>query len=290
MAFNNTLQNAINAVVGDFIDQVATKYGLNTDELQLLWDKSGETGKAVSRQASKKTSSPVADLNMDDITPERINACNVAELKALCKAHGHKCGGRKAVLVARLLGLDEENPPDVPRVVKKVVKKSRAAASTQVVKSLTANLPVIPARRNAFGNIHHPETNLIFDMKSKCAIGTQNDDGSIDPLNDDSIELCKKFNMKYKIPDNLDGRVTLDDVKVDELELEDDSDDSDDSDDDIDGDIDDEPKVGGKIGNDNVSSGKDIDEEVDEEVEVEVDSDSEYDSDDESDEEIEFSD
>ena len=51
--------------------------------------------------------------------------------------------------------------------------------------------PTISIRRNQFGNHAHPETGLIFDIKTKKVIGKQNDDGSIEELTAKDIAFCK---------------------------------------------------------------------------------------------------
>ena len=72
-------------------------------------------------------------------------------------------------------------------------------------------------RRNKFNNYEHPETSLIFDNETKLVIGKQKDDGTIDQLTEDDIDQCNAFKFKFKIPSDLDQKLNLGDVKVDEL-------------------------------------------------------------------------
>ena len=82
----------------------------------------------------------------------------------------------------------------------------------------------IPIRRNQFNNHEHPETCLVFCVKTKKVIGKQQDDGSVSQLTTDDIENCHKFKFEYFVPENLDNKTKLDDEKVEELEEEEEDD------------------------------------------------------------------
>jgi hypothetical protein len=203
------------------MDRLVSQYGLDKKELQNLW-----SGKAKGKSTTKKSPPTVSSVNTEDVSEDRLLKCNKAELSALCKAQGVKCTGKKAVLIARLLGTDEEEAKNAKPIRASSKKsKSKSAASTKVVKKLTAQVPVIPIRRNQFNNHEHPETGLVFDKKTQNVIGKQNDDGSVDDLTAHDIELCKKFKFSYAVPENLDHQASLAEVQVDELDGSDESDD-----------------------------------------------------------------
>lgn len=93
-------------------------------------------------------------------------------------------------------------------------------ATTPVVKNvLVPNIPAISIRRNNFNNYEHPETGIVFDSKTKNAIGKQNDDGTIEPLTADLIDICNQYKFTYDLPLNLNSK-TSKDVKVEELDDE----------------------------------------------------------------------
>ncbi len=52
-------------------------------------------------------------------------------------------------------------------------------------------------RKNKFGYFQHFQTGLVFEQKTKSAVGTQNVDGSIDDLTSKDIENCKLYSFAY---------------------------------------------------------------------------------------------
>lgn len=218
MSLSEALQNSVENVIQTYISNIAERYNLNRDELNSMW---------TSGQMKKKPQLETIDMN--DISIERLHKSNKAEITALCKSRGLKCTGTKDVLINRLLGKEEGEKKEAKKEVKdlkevksekKVVgkKEPEKKQTVDIVKKLTADIPVIPIRRNAYGNFEHPETRLVFNRKTETVIGKQQDDGSLSELTDDDIESCKRFKFKYDLPNNLDKKENLDNIKIDELD------------------------------------------------------------------------
>ena len=204
MSLSQTLLQNVENIVESFVDKIVEKYSINKDELLSLWMNNNSSPKK-----EKQTIKPKLDsVNMDDISLERLHKCNKAELVALCKSRGCKCTGTKDVLIDRILGKDETAKPKSTAPVKEKTKSPTKGSSkktekiTDVVKKLTADIPVIPIRKNTHGNLEHPETGLVFDRKTETVIGKQQDDGTISELEDEDIEACKKFKFRYNIPNS----------------------------------------------------------------------------------------
>ena len=70
------------------------------------------------------------------------------------------------------------------------------------------------------------QTGLVFGT-DKVVYGKQTDSGDIIPLTAEDIELCKKYKFVYKLPENLNVNKSLDDIKIDDVEEEEDLDDED---------------------------------------------------------------
>lgn len=228
MSLSQTLAKNIETAVESYVETIAEKYKLDKDELLSLW-----SSKTRPKKVASKAKTAVEEIDMDDISLERLHKCNKAELVALCKSKGCKCTGTKEVLIDRLLGKEESTAPKTEKKTAEKPKKSdRATGSADVIKKLTADVPVVPVRRNAHGNFEHPETGLVFDRKTETVIGKQEDDGTVAPLTDDDIEACKRFKFKYNIPDNLDKKDNLNNVKIAELGEDSDVEIADDGDDD----------------------------------------------------------
>jgi len=194
------LEQDINKIVSTFVENISDKYNLDKDELFSLFGDLKISSKPV------KAKPTLDSVDMDDLSFERLSSCSKAELSALCKHHGHFCTGKKELLIDRLMGKSDSKPEKKEKKEGKASAKAkiRATESISVIKKLTSDVPVIPIRRNAYGNLEHPETRLVFDRKSEKAVGTQADDGTVTDLTDEDIQNCKKFKFQYNLPKNLD--------------------------------------------------------------------------------------
>ena len=90
----------------------------------------------------------------------------------------------------------------------------------------------IEVRRNKFGNWEHQGSGILIDRDTRKAYGKQEQDGSVSPLTEEDIELCKSIGFKYLLPDNIKSK---NEDREDEEDMEDDDEDLD-----IDDEIDDE--------------------------------------------------
>lgn len=195
------------------IDNIIDKYNQKLAEA-LKVDKS-TLDKIWSGETTVKQSTPVAKENtsVENSNEKELKKLKKPELKNLCKEKGLKLTGTKAELISRLL------TGEVQTETKKVTKKS-VKDKPSVVKKLQQNLSALVIRRNAFGNLEHSESSMIFDRKTKKVIGKQNKDGTVDELTPDDIDICNKYKFEYNLPENLDLNSGLDDVDVEELEEE----------------------------------------------------------------------
>lgn len=129
---------------------------------------------------------------------------------------------------------------------KKTTKTAKNANSEQKDKEVVNRLvshekevkktePALSLSRNKFGNFEMVDTGFVFDPKTRQVVGTQNDNGNIDDLTKEDIELCKEYNFKFLIPEKLKSKITasdsetdLEDEDLDEEELEEDDEDDED--------------------------------------------------------------
>ena len=213
MSLRATLIEAIDRAVNTYIDTIANDYNLNRNELQKLWNETTNTQTVTKVQKPKVQ---VVEVEVkEDVEYDQLMKAKKPELVAMCKTRGLKCSGNKSVLIERLLGKE-------PTTTKKSAapkKKTKAAVKQAPVikRLLSTTVSEIVLRENNFGNIVHVPTSFVFDDR-KQVIGVQNDDGSIDELDEENIEQCKKYKFDYVLPDNLDLHTNLDDVEVEELD------------------------------------------------------------------------
>ncbi len=184
----------VNETMEMFIEKLSNTYKINKDELYELWNK----------QSTTQT------LNETD-----LNKLSKQKLIELCKSKGLKCSGTKEVLINILQNKDN---------ISKISPKKTSNASSKkpdVVKQITSFIPNISIYRNKFNNFEHKETLFIFDKPSQKVIGKQNENGKIDSLTKDDINLCNKYKFSYIIPENLDTKNNLNSIHIEELEDED---------------------------------------------------------------------
>jgi len=221
MSLNQTVAKALNEAVNNFIRQIAIKYNLDQDELMSEWD--GTTTPKIKAPVKKSSTPDIAPTIGDNMDEDTLSQYKKADLQALCRQKALKCTGTKEQLIGYLLGKDSattsvKTPPKKEAPVKKVIEEK--SISTPVAKKLTSSIPAVAIRRNQHGNHEHPDTSLVFDKKTKKAIGKQNEDGTIDDLTPEDIDICNQWKFQYVLPSNLDKKTALKDVKVDELDYE----------------------------------------------------------------------
>ena len=209
MSLIDEITKVINGRVAAFAAAVSEKCDVPITDIAEIWEKA--TGSTVPTQAVPSTIIPP----MDDLD---LLKANKSELAAECKRRGIRHIGKKAELLGRLMS--GEVPVTVAKV-KKMTKKQATAKmeGTDIIKKVKQDNITVGA--NKFGNYEHEITGLVFSNESEV-IGRQNDDGSVDPLTDELIELCNKYKFDYAIPLNLDEK-----TETTVVEFDDDSSDSD---------------------------------------------------------------
>jgi hypothetical protein len=205
-----SVSKVLRDVVNEYIDEVAEKFSLDKAQLLEMWSaKNSSVGETNSLSSE------------DDVA--KLNALKKAELISLCKQKGLKCTGNKEELISYIIGnvqpkqnLKTSSKKDTKSPPKKKIQKDDIKP---IIKKLVANIPVISIHKNQFGNFEHAETGLVLN-KSHKVVGKQNSNGTIDDLTSDDINICNKYKFSFVVPSNLDKKLTLDNIHVEELDDE----------------------------------------------------------------------
>ena len=238
MSLSQNLNNYVDDTVGKYIRLISSKYNLNYDDLLREW--SGTPQKASPKQPLVVKPLVVKPLvvqplgvveskcQSDEESSEALMKLTKQELHEKCKKAGVRSSGTKNDLVKYLLSSKsqtkintikiKEPPPFVSQLLEQEKKET---VSNQIVKKISASVPVIDIRRNKFNNYEHVHTGFVFNNLSKKVIGKQNTDGTVSDLTKEDINICNKYKFKFVLPSNLDKNTRVEDVKVDELEEED---------------------------------------------------------------------
>jgi hypothetical protein len=252
----DSILTSISTIIQDynlrFCEEISKKYGLNKVELIELWNNisDGIEGKSediksakqeVKNNAKKEVKAIKQDVKDEGKGEGKIDEKILAkstkpQLAALCKERGLKVSGNKEELITRLLNFSiseskgeskgeskKNEKPEIKAENKKseVKSKVREAKEEQLLKKFAEQQTnTLEIRRNVFNNYEHPITKLLFRKEDKKVYGKQNDDGTVSDLTKEDIEECKKYKFDYELPLNLNKKVSLKDVKVEEIEEE----------------------------------------------------------------------
>jgi hypothetical protein len=247
------LSKQIDSIILEFCETIAQKFGLNKTDVYALWsDDQAPVSSSSSSQLSEKGEKTEKSASADatEMTPEKVLTCTKDYLMAYCKSKGLKQSGKKEEIIQRVLdslkasgSSSSSSASAASPAVKASTSKSKASAPTApVLASVAEKSGTLEIRRNKFGNEEHFESGLVFNKETKMVIGKQNPNGKLDSLTDKDIETCKKYKFLYKLPENLSVDKGLQNVKVDELDEEDeeelDEDDIEEEEEDLDNEVD----------------------------------------------------
>ena len=230
--FHDKFNSLVEDMIKDYTKVVSEKYSLDFNEVIKLWSatnssKSEKSEKTIEKKKPTKTEKQQAKINeLLNALPKSENEQQVisqpkeeiiniekmtrTELVGLCRKYSLKISGTKDELLQRVLP-----HVDAKKVAVAPKKETSPSAHSSIIKKVNQNTSTVEIKRNKFGNYEHTETGLIFDREDKTVIGHQNSDGTIQELDEEMIEQCKKFKFQYRLPENLDkSKTNLKDVKI----------------------------------------------------------------------------
>ena len=217
MSFKETVFTSLNSIVTSYIENISKKYNIDVNELHTLW--SNDT-----IRTSDKSPAIVSSNTDSALLASELDKMTKTELIELCRGKKLKVSGSKIQIIERIINADK-NQKEIP----KTTEKNKPVGVTTVMKKLIEKIPPLHIEKNSFGNFEHKETSFVFDNKTQKVFGKQKTDGSVSELTAEDINICNKFKFSFVIPNNLDKKINLLDVKVDELdddfEIEDELDD-----------------------------------------------------------------
>lgn len=240
------LSKQIDSTILEFCETIAQKYGLNKMDVYALWsDDNTSASSSASSQSEKGDKATSVDVS--EMTPEKVLTCTKDYLMAYCKSKGLKQSGKKEEIIQRVL--DSLKTTGSTTTTASTAKASASSSKSKtsapvppVLASIAEKSGTLEIRKNKFGNEEHFESGLVFNKETKLVIGKQNPNGKLESLTDKDIETCKKYKFLYKLPENLSVEKGLQNVKVDELDEEDeeelDEDDIEEEEDDLDNEVD----------------------------------------------------
>jgi hypothetical protein len=205
-----SLSSKLDLLIQEFCEKLSKKYNIPKSDLYSLWNNQAQSSDVNDEKKEEKK-----EEKKDEMTVEKVSTSTKDYLMAFCKSKGLKQSGTKDEVVKRVLEYLDKNKND------KTVKKVEKSSGTSILKTLSEKSCSLQVQKNKFGNYEHFESGLVFNNDTGNVIGFQNKNGKVDSLTDEYIELCKKYKFTYKLPENLNVDKGLNNVKVEDLDDED---------------------------------------------------------------------
>jgi hypothetical protein len=188
MSLSQNILNNVDTIVRSYISNISKKYKINESELVNLWY--GSDTQIQSKESSEESN--------------ELSKLTKNEIIEMCKTKNIKVSGTKNELISRLLECNKKTTPQIS-ITKKLIEK----------------IPKIEIKKNVHGNYEHLETTFVINNKTQKVYGKQNKDGTISNLTTEDINLCNKYKFSYELPTNLEKKINILDVKVDDLDDDD---------------------------------------------------------------------
>ena len=205
MSLKESAFSGLNSVIFTYINMISQKYNINKEDLKMLWE-GGET-------TSLASSSVVVTPTLSSAAKE-LEILTKTQLIEMCKGKNLKVSGNKTELIARILETESSKTQPVSNQVVQV----GIPQQPQVIKKLVEKIPKLEIKRNAAGYFVHAETSFVFDTKTQKVYGKLIAEDKIEELTAEDIDICNKYKFSYILPNNLDKKINILDVKVDELD------------------------------------------------------------------------
>ena len=213
------LQTVIGQLVSDqvnsFIAQVAKKHNISETDLQNIWESIPETEKSTGKKVEKK----VEKISSDD--PFNLSTMTLKQLKGFVHEQnltGVKLSAKKEQLLESIRNALNSKEAGESKPAKTGKKLDPHPAITRYMGLMKNSfLTVVPWKNS---NLLHEESGIVLSKTTQRAIGTVGNDGKLQILTPDDIELCKKHKIQYDVPGDLDKGRT-DQESIEELDEED---------------------------------------------------------------------
>jgi hypothetical protein len=183
---------------------ISDKFKIDLKELNNLWNSNNPKNSLVS-------------IDTDNVSLSRLLKCKKDELVYICKQQGKSTKGTKDELIDRLIGLEDKKKRDEKKDEKKEEKEGKKvkkkgkkgeADEKKIIDCIKSKITVVAVRKNKYGNVEHPPTQLVFSDDCSVVIGKQSDEKILN-LTPDDIEECKKYNFNYILPTNLGENIII---------------------------------------------------------------------------------
>jgi hypothetical protein len=198
------IKKSINTSVAEFVQNIATKYNLNNDDLMKMWDQTSDSiqsSKPVTKSSTKIVkeilqTSPEGSLAGGDGCPyiytkgeKEGQPCNIKPKGGTVFCTRHK----------KYEGTEPKQKKILPSS-KKSISPNTGAKKIPVINAVNTVL----RKNKALDKLWHLATGMVFkSVKERVVIGKCVDDKLV-PLSSEDIEVCMAHGFAYENPDEQD--------------------------------------------------------------------------------------
>lgn len=241
---NSKLSSAIESVVNEYLQ---TKHNVTLTVLLECY----KTARGPSKDYE------VEDEDIPMPSPQKVEKKTINEVlkkasakstsKAKCihpnskgKNAGQPCGvsvsdeSKTGNYCKKHLSQEEEKKVVEKKPVVKAKKEEVILSKQELKEQIEKRTQEVEVRKNKYGNWEHYGSGIVLDKQTRKAYGRQLDDGTVSPLSEEDIEICKYVGFKYILPDNIKSRDDREDSQEEEDEEDLDIDDEEIDDEEID--------------------------------------------------------
>lgn len=204
--------------VEKFITNVSQITGAPVDYLIQIWKNANEKVKMDQEMKERKMKERKTKKKVMTADEKRRHkykmeeyrdnmSYTLAEMKDLCRREGLKTSGSKDVLKQRLItgeGKVVKPKGDIGGYTfSSLSSKIMGEKNRSLIAKIKDGGVKFKISLNTHGNYMNKETRIVVDSTTQVAIGVQNDDGTIQQLFPEDIEVCRKYDLDYDVGENL---------------------------------------------------------------------------------------
>ena len=194
----NEIKQSINNAVGEFSLNVASKFKIDINELEKLWNNSSKSSNSFDFKSIDSPMSTRSNISTKSFkSTSTTSGCPYKYIKGEKK--GECCGSKSMtnkVFCSKHKKFEGSEQKEI-KILPESKKSSINPSITHKKKSPVLQQRILRMNKN-IGKLWHPETTFVFDSpKSRIVIGKCNNN-TISDLESTDIDECRRWGFNFK--------------------------------------------------------------------------------------------
>jgi predicted DNA-binding WGR domain protein len=209
----NEIKQSINNAVGEFSLNVASKFKIDINELEKLWNNSSKSSNSFDFKSIDSPMSTRSNISTKSFkSTSTTSGCPYKYIKGEKK--GECCGSKPTtnkVFCSKHKKFEGSEQKEI-KILPESKKSSITPSITHKKKSPVLQQRILRMNKN-IGKLWHPETTFVFDSpKSRIVIGKCNNN-TISDLESTDIDECRRWGFNFKEQKVIDDKEEDSDVE-----------------------------------------------------------------------------